>query len=199
MRKTNLFLVVTVLSVVSLIAVVLAGFYVLASQNSQNTGYSWDNTWGGMMGGMMGGYGNTQNQVQNSVAPYFGAAFIILIAVAIVGISGFIYFVVFPEIRTRPHSKPFITARFDQNDEITKAQSSSPYDSVVKTLTDDERKIVEVLNSHGGKYLQKYIRNEAGFSRLRTHRIVARLADRGIVSLEKTGNTNTVLLANWLK
>jgi uncharacterized membrane protein len=188
MRKTNLFLVVTVLSVVSLIAVVLAGFYVLASQNSQNTGYSWDNTWGGMMGGMMGGYGNTQNQVQNSVAPYFGAAFIILIAVAIVGISGFIYFVVFPEIRTRPHSKPFITARFDQNDEITKAQSSSPYDSVVKTLTDDERKIVEVLNSHGGKYLQKYIRNEAGFSRLRTHRIVARLAD-----------TNTVLLANWLK
>ena len=57
----------------------------------------------------------------------------------------------------------------------------------------------EVLNAHNGKYLQKYIRNETGLSRLKTHRIIARLADRGIVSLEKTGNTNQVFLANWLQ
>jgi len=66
-------------------------------------------------------------------------------------------------------------------------------------LTNDERKVVEVLTSHDGKYLQKYIRNDAGLSRLQTHRIVARLAERGIVTLEKTGNTNMVVLANWLK
>jgi uncharacterized membrane protein len=47
--------------------------------------------------------------------------------------------------------------------------------------------------------LQKYIRNESGLSRLKTHRIVARLAERGIVTLEKMGNTNQVLLADWLK
>jgi len=35
-------------------------------------------------------------------------------------------------------------------------------------------------------------------SRLQTHRVVARLAERGIVTLEKTGNTNQVLLADWL-
>jgi uncharacterized membrane protein len=69
----------------------------------------------------------------------------------------------------------------------------------LKTLTADERKIIEVLSAHDGKYLQKYIRKEAGFSRLQTHRIVARLAERGIVALEKTGNTNTVHLAKWLK
>jgi uncharacterized membrane protein len=69
----------------------------------------------------------------------------------------------------------------------------------VKTLTEDERKVVEVLRGHNGKYLQKYIRNETGLSRLQTHRIVARLAERGIVTLEKTGNTNQVLLADWLK
>jgi len=66
-------------------------------------------------------------------------------------------------------------------------------------LTEDGRKVVEVLKAHEGKYLQKYIRKEAGLSRLQTHRVVARLAERGIVTLEKTGNTNTVLLANWLK
>ena len=72
------------------------------------------------------------------------------------------------------------------------------YDSVTKTLTEEERKIINVLNNHNGKYLQKYITNETGLSRLQTHRIIARLAERGIVSLEKTGNTNQVYLANWL-
>jgi uncharacterized membrane protein len=51
---------------------------------------------------------------------------------------------------------------------------------------------------HQGKYLQKYIKAETGLNRLQTHRILARLADRGIVSLEKTGNTNEVKLADWL-
>jgi uncharacterized membrane protein len=71
--------------------------------------------------------------------------------------------------------------------------------SVVKTLTHEERRVVEVLAAHQGKYLQKYIRSETGYSRLQTHRIVARLAGRGIVTLKKTGNTNTVSLSNWLK
>ena len=53
--------------------------------------------------------------------------------------------------------------------------------------------------SHKGKYLQKYIRKEAGLSRLKTHRVVARLAERGLITLEKTGNTNEVRLAEWLK
>jgi uncharacterized membrane protein len=75
---------------------------------------------------------------------------------------------------------------------------SGVYDSVVKTLTGDERKVLEVLTAHNGNYLQKYIRSEAGLSRLQTHRIVARLTEGGIVTQEKTGNTNQVQLANWL-
>ena len=75
----------------------------------------------------------------------------------------------------------------------------TPLESIMKTLTDDERKVVEVLKVHEGKYLQKYIRGEAGLSRLKTHRVVARLAERGIVTLEKMGNTNQVVLADWLK
>jgi uncharacterized membrane protein len=75
----------------------------------------------------------------------------------------------------------------------------TPLESVVKTLTDEERRIIEVLKVHDGKYLQKYIRKEAGLSRLKTHRIIARFAERGLVTLEKAGNTNQVSLASWLK
>ena len=78
------------------------------------------------------------------------------------------------------------------------ATNGNAYQSVAKTLTEEERQIIDVLNAHNGKYLQKYIKTETGLSRLKTHRIIARLSERGIVSLEKTGNTNQVYLANWL-
>jgi uncharacterized membrane protein len=71
--------------------------------------------------------------------------------------------------------------------------------SVLKTLKEDERKVADFLINNDGKYLQKYVRKETGLSRLKTHRVLARLAERGIVTLEKTGNTNEVRIADWLK
>ncbi len=189
MRRINLFLILTAVSLVSLVAVVVAGYYVLSASSSQYP----SNWMGQMMGGVMGG-GNGA-QVQNAAAPYFGVAFAVLVGVAVVGVGGLIYFFAFPEIRTsRVGVQPFL-----KSTEQSPENSVSAYDSVVKTLSSDERKVVEVLTAHGGKYLQKYIRKEAGLSRLQTHRVVARLAERGIVTLEKTGNTNRVLLENWLK
>ena len=192
-----MFLLLTVVSLVSLIAVVIAGYYVLAA-----TASPYPNDWMGQMmggGGMMGGNNGTQVQVQNNAVPYFGLAFVVLVAVAVVGIGGLVYFVVFPEIRiTHSLTQPVFNVDSAGTVEVP-AVVTTPYGSVLKTLNEDERKVVEVLKAHEGKYLQKYIRKEAGLSRLQTHRVVARLAERGIVTLEKTGNTNTVLLANWLK
>jgi hypothetical protein len=192
MRRITLFLILTILSLVSLVAVVGVGYYVLVSPSSQyqsSWGNMWDNMWGGM-GGMMGE--GTQPPVQNTAAPYFAVAFVALVGVAIVGVGGLVYFIALPEIK---NTQPALKNGAPQQAEV----AVTPYASVLKTLTNDERKVVEVLSAHEGKYLQKYIRKEAGLSRLQTHRIVARLAERGIVSLEKTGNTNTVLLAGWLK
>ncbi len=146
----------------------------------------------------MGGSGVPPISAQSAIPPYFGVLFIVLIGVTIVGIGGLVYFLMFPEIRTGAVTKPadpIVKGTVEQSLQ----NPATPYASVLKTLTDEERKVVEVLTAHEGKYLQKYIRKEAGLSRLKTHRIVARLAERGIVSLEKTGNTNQVLLANWLK
>jgi uncharacterized membrane protein len=120
--------------------------------------------------------------------------FATLVSVTVIGIIGIGYYLLYPQIRigaTQPtQSTPAVQSA---------ANGSTPYDAIAKTLTEEERKIVTVLNSHQGKYLQKYIRSETGLSRLQTHRIIARLAERGIVSLEKTGNTNQVYLSSWLQ
>ena len=68
---------------------------------------------------------------------------------------------------------------------------------VMRTLKPDERKVVGVIKVHGGSYIQKFITQEAGLSRLKTHRVVAALAERGIVHVEKRGNSNEVTLAKW--
>lgn len=119
----------------------------------------------------------------------FGASLIILVGLIVVGIGGVVYFQLHPEIKT--------VNQITQSN--LNSQSSQPIDPILKTLKEDEQKVLEVLMKHEGKYLQKYIRKEAGLSRLKTHRIIARLAERGIVSLQKTGNTNEVQIADWLK
>jgi uncharacterized membrane protein len=198
MRRVNVFLVILIASLAALIAITAIGFSIFTT--NQNP-YNWmsqmlsgSSTTTGGMGGMMGQTGQTTAST-NPLISYFGVIFAVLIGVTVVGIVGLAYYVVYPQIRMGTVQS---TAAYQNLTQQTQS-ASSPYESVSKTLTEEERKIIEVLNNHNGKYLQKYIRNDTGLSRLKTHRIIARLADRGIVTLEKTGNTNQVFLANWLK
>ena len=68
---------------------------------------------------------------------------------------------------------------------------------VLRTLKPEEKTVVNILDAHGGTYLQKYITRESGMSRLKTHRVVAALSERGIVVVEKHQNTNQVSLVKW--
>ena len=184
MQKVNLFLILLVVSLVSLITLFLVMFYFLPSSSTQP---DWiDDMWS-HMGGMMGGSG----QVSDPYLGYFGILFVVVVGIVLVSVGGLVYFLMLPEINT--------TTKIPQNKTIQTSSKSSPYESVLKTLNDDEQKVLRVLKKHDGKYLQKYIRNEAKISRLKTHRILARFAERGIVTLQKTGNTNEVTLAEWIK
>jgi uncharacterized membrane protein len=185
MRKINIFIALLIGSLISLAILMVVGFYVLTSAQYQS---NWISDMWGHMGGMMGG---TEMPIQNPALPYFNVAFVVLVGVAIVGVGGLVYFLAFPEIKNAGKA-----ANAEQH---SAENSNTAYETIVKTLTDEERKVVQVLTAHEGKYLQKYIRKEAGLSRLKTHRILARLADRGIVSLKKTGNTNEVQLSDWLR
>jgi uncharacterized membrane protein len=159
----------------------------------------WDETGGMGEGGMMGGGGYASSYLWIIPAA--------LISITVVGVSGTVYFMAFPEIMSVPEARK--TTRREsvpadpQKEHVQPAPALSepqnPYESVSKTLTPEERKVLNVLTAHQGKYLQKYIRREAGLSRLKTHRIIARFAERGIVTLKKSGNTNEISLSDWLK
>ncbi len=186
-----------IVSLATLIALTAIGYAIFTSNQSSNNWMS--QMFGGSrtntgMNGMMGGTTSTPTS-NNSLLPYFGVLFAIMIGITVVGIVGIGYYLVYPQMKMGAVQiqAPIQSASTQTVNGVT------PYESVSKTLTEEELKIINVLNAHNGQYLQKYIRSETGLSRLKTHRIIARLADRGIVSLEKTGNTNQVFLANWLQ
>lgn len=159
--------------------------------------------WSGMMSGMMGGYWGSSSGVQtpvsataqNTILPLIG--FITLIGAALTIVGGAAYYLAVPKIRINaPITVSTIETSKPQN---VVSNFVTPYASVSKTLTDEERRVLDILVLHNGKYLQKYIRIETGLSRLKIHRIVSRLAERGIVTLEQSGNTNEVHLSTWLQ
>jgi predicted transcriptional regulator len=197
MKRANMFLIILIASIAALIAATAIGFAIFSQP--QNPANWMSQMWGGSnnydgMGGMMGG---TTITTSSGLLPFFGVLFAVLIGVTVIGIIGVGYYLLYPQIRVG--TVGVIQATQNIAAIQPTANGSTAYESVLKTLTEEERKVVEVLNSHQGKYLQKYIRSETGLSRLQTHRIIARLADRGIVSLEKTGNTNQVYLSSWLQ
>ena len=188
-------MVILIASLTALTASIAIGFAVFSSPTETTQD---QNNWMSQMWGSWSGRGNMMGQTgalqaaTNPLLPYFGVLFAVLFSFAVIGTFGVVYYLLYPQIRigtTQPTQKVAFQPE---------TKGAPPLESVARTLTQEERKIVDVLNAHNGKYLQKYIRNETGLSRLQTHRIIARLADRGIVSLEKTGNTNQVFLANWL-
>ena len=77
-------------------------------------------------------------------------------------------------------------------------KGESALNAVLRVLNEDERKVIEILVAEGGTMLQKDIRWKTGLSRVKTHRILFRLAKRGIVSAERHYNTNRITLADWL-
>ena len=197
MRRVTVFLTILIASLIALVAATIVGFAIFTSAQTNQSSYDWmSQMWGsgGMMGQNPTGTTPTTQASSSALLPYFGVLFAVLIGITVIGIVGVSYYLLYPQMKFGAFQiAPAVAAsQLTQN-------SGVAYESVTKTLTDDERKIINVLNAHQGKYLQKYIKNETGLSRLQTHRIIARLADRGIVSLEKTGNTNQVNLANWLQ
>jgi uncharacterized membrane protein len=186
MRRVIGFLTILITSIAALIATTVLGFAIFnTNQTNAHSQDGWMNSmWG--QGSMMGQ--TTTQTATNPLLPYFGVLFAVLIAVTVLGIVGMGYYLLYPQMRMGAVSPAIHAAQ----------PTVDAYESVSKTLTAEERQIIAVLNNHNGKYLQKYIKSETGLSRLKTHRILARLADRGIVTLEKTGNTNQVTIANWL-
>jgi len=116
----------------------------------------------------------------------------VLAAVPLVVVAAVLgYATLFPELG---ENRPSVQTPMVQVTE----EGESMVDAVLRVLKDDEKKVIETLVSEGGTMLQKDIRWKTGFSRVKTHRILHRLAERGLVTAEKHYNTNKIKLADWL-
>jgi len=72
------------------------------------------------------------------------------------------------------------------------------FEGVMKVLREDERKVCMAVWKGGGTALQKDVRWMTELSKVKTHRVVARLASRGVITVEKGDKGNRLSLAPWL-
>ncbi len=139
--------------------------------------------------GFEGGFGGRGRGMVAEVPRSFWLVLFSVPLVVVVVVLG--YTLVFPEFTDeKPKQKPFSTPTFGKGE--------SALGAVLRVLNEDERKVIETLVAERGTMLQKDIRWKTGLSRVKTHRILFRLAKRGIVSAEKYYNTNKITLADWL-
>jgi hypothetical protein len=208
MRRVQIFIIIFTVSLSVIIGLLAVGVYLATAQPSQ-----YSSSWIGQMWSGMGNSGNSGmgggmmgNGSGTSTTSYFWLIPATLIGITVIGGVGLAFYLAVPEIKILKKSgqvskkelaslNPSVTSTPANISEV----GADPYELISRTMTADERKVLDVLVSHDGKYLQKYIKSDTGLSRLQTHRIVARLADREIVSIKQVGNTNEVLLSDWLR
>jgi uncharacterized membrane protein len=163
----------------------------------------------GGMGGMMGNGGTTYTTSYLWLIPALLGA---VVGVAIIGAA---FYYAYPELKyikgtpcnSTPPNTEVKTHAVNQATETSKTSTSNANvqnisnscEVILKTMTPEEKKVLNVLVAHQGKYLQKYVVKESGLSRLKTHRVVARFAQRGIVTIKQVGNTNEIVISDWVK
>jgi hypothetical protein len=199
MRRVQVFIVVLTVSLSIIFALLAVSVYLATVQPTQYSSSSMGQMWRGM-GGMMGG-GNAAS------TSYFWIIPAALIGIAVTGGIGLAFYLAVPEIKIFKENSSAAKSELASVNHSSVATTTSnasevgadPYELISRTMSADEKKVMDVLVSHNGKYLQKYIRNEVGLSRLKTHRIVARLAEREIVTVKQVGNTNEVAVSDLLR
>jgi len=140
--------------------------------------------------GFEGGFGGRGHGMGAEIPRSFWLVLFVAPLVVAVVVLG--YVLVFPEFSEDKAERKLPSAPAVKKGELA-------LDAVLRVLNDDEKKVIETLVAEGGMMLQKDIRWKTGLSRVKTHRILFRLAKRGIVSAEKYYNTNKIDLADWLR
>ena len=119
--------------------------------------------------------------------PVLLVASLILIPLAVIMNYAYPPIVVSP---TSSSNNAQLTAKADN-------QPSGSIDVIMKILKPEELRVINVIRDTGGTIRQSDIARQTNFSRLKVHRVIARLAERGIIRVERAGKTNNIHLAEW--
>jgi hypothetical protein len=209
MRKLYIFFSIFIITLSVFLALAVVGWY-LAATSPSYYGSSWmSQMWGPHLGsdGNYGGMGGMMGNGSGTTSSYLWLIPVALIAIVAVSVIGVVFYLAFPQLRyvKRNCEMPNLNSVTLKpvNSDVglvgSSAVESNTCGVLLKTMTPEEQKVLNVLVAHQGKYLQKYVSKEAGLSRLKTHRIVARFAQRGIVTVKEFGNTNEVVVSDWVR
>jgi hypothetical protein len=209
MRKLYIFLSIFIITLSVFLSLALVGWYLAATSPSYYRSSWMSQMWGPHIGsdGNYGGMGGMMGNGSGTTSSYLWVIPVALIAIVVVSIIGVVFYLAFPQLRYVKRTCEMPNANRSTMEPV-KSGSGLVVDSiakpntcgvVLKTMTAEEQKVLNVLIGHQGKYLQKYVSKEAGLSRLKTHRIVARFAQRGIVNVKEFGNTNEIVVSDWIK
>jgi hypothetical protein len=208
MRKLYIFLTIFIITLSVFLSLVLAGWY-LAATSPSYYGSSWmSQMWGPHLGsdGNYGGMGGMMGNGSGTTSSYLWTIPVALIAIVAVSVIGVVFYLAFPQLRYVKRTCEMPNANIVSMEPgksgaglvVNSVSEPNICGVVLKTMTAEEQKVLNVLVAHQGKYLQKYVSKEAGLSRLKTHRIVARFAQRGIVTVKEFGNTNEIVVSDWV-
>ena len=181
MKRVGMFAVSLAAALVGI--AIVAAWYLVSYQGGQGS-------LGGIMGQMMGNEGSTGMAYEMPAGVW--VIIVVLAALAVIGAIGVGYYITFPEIKSGVAEPPAMPTGLTGGHEMS-------WDFLMRTSKPEEKRVLEVLAAHNGSYLQKFVVKEAGLSKLKIHRIVSKLAERKVVTVERSGNTNLVSLASWVR
>ena len=107
-------------------------------------------------------------------------------------LTGLGYVIAFPTIKTSGVAVENVAAP------ISAEAQRDPLSVLIRASKPDEGSVLQVIHDSGGACRQKDIVFKTGLTKLKVHRIIARLAERGIVRVKRMGKTNEITLPSWL-
>lgn len=144
---------------------------------------------------MMGGSGMMSYMTGTNMSmPLLWPTILTISSLAI--LLGVAYAIAFPPIKTSEEgapATPVVSPAVSRNGELR-----DPLSVLIRASKLEEGAVLQVLHDSGGVCRQKDVVFKTGLSKLKVHRIIARLADRNIIQVKRIGKTNELTLPNWL-
>lgn len=89
----------------------------------------------------------------------------------------------------------FMSSKIEEKEKSLKKNT----DILLKFLNPDERKLVNQLIEGKGKVLQAEITRLPGMTKVKSHRVIQKLIDRGVIESEQLGKTRIVRFSKEIK
>ena len=89
----------------------------------------------------------------------------------------------------------FMSQRVDSRQSAAKKSA----EVMLKFLSSDEQHVIKALIEKNGTLLQSELSRSYGLSKLKAHRVVARLVAKSIITLEEHGKTNRIILDSEIR